>query len=358
MQTRFIVGEFAEVTLSCLQDFIMKLTLTVNKLRIRSRENFHGMISYDFKCNLTAQQSLAWLRTTFGDEALCKTIIYNRFAKFKRSHVNLGDEFHNGCPSTSVNNKNIDACCAYQLGFIPVNSRAENSREIVGLCFREIKYEKSRELEKSCTYIEIKTPFVVLRGGAGQSAAAPFDLAASALRRRFYTFIRVSTLAKYSLHSSNTSGLVRHLAHVHKINTTKCGTLEESESEASTSSGVNAPKNSRPGYESTQQQKLNFKTPPIQSLGEILVRLAAKDGFTINAITKSEFICDSLSAKGYKLSMCVNDVMNLIIKYYEDKEKEMIKELSDLFFSQKLQLLGTPCIMMTNTAAPMKPDEN
>ncbi|CAH2208827.1 jg14832 [Pararge aegeria aegeria] len=95
---------------------------------------------------------------------------------------------------------------------------------------------------------------------------------------------------------SNTSGLVRHLAHVHKINITKCRTQEESESEASTSSGVSAPTKSRPGYESMQQQKLNFKTPPIQSLGEILARLAAKDGFTINGITKSEFIRDSLSA--------------------------------------------------------------
>ncbi|CAB3237618.1 unnamed protein product [Arctia plantaginis] len=46
-----------------------------------------------------------------------------------------------------------------------------------------------------------------------------------------------------------------------------------------------------------QHQKLNFKTPPIQSLGEILARLTAKDGFTINGITKSEFIRDSVSAK-------------------------------------------------------------
>lgn len=41
---------------------------------------------------------------------------------------------------------------------------------------------------------------------------------------------------------SSTSGLVRHLAHVHKINITKWGTQEESESEASTSSGVSTQK--------------------------------------------------------------------------------------------------------------------
>lgn len=128
---------------------------------------------------------------------------------------------------------------------------------------------------------------------------------------------------------SNTSGLVRHLAHVHKINI-KDETREESE--ASTSSDVSAPKKSRSGYESEcmQQQKLNFKITPKQSLGEILAKLAAKDGFTINGITKSDFIRDSLSAKGYKLPRCVNDVMNLILKYYDEKEKEMIKELSDI----------------------------
>lgn len=128
---------------------------------------------------------------------------------------------------------------------------------------------------------------------------------------------------------SNTSGLVRHLAHVHKINI-KSETQEESESEATTSSGVSAPKKARSGSESMQQQKLNFKIPRTQSLGEILAKLAAKDGFTINGITKSEFIRDSLSAKGHKLPLSVNDVMNLILKYYEEKEKEMVNELSDI----------------------------
>lgn len=130
---------------------------------------------------------------------------------------------------------------------------------------------------------------------------------------------------------SNTSGLVRHLAHVHKINI-KSETQEESESEATTSSGVSAPKKARSGSESQsmQQQKLNFKIPRTQSLGEILAKLAAKDGFTINGITKSEFIRDSLSAKGHKLPLSVNDVMNLILKYYEEKEKEMVNELSDI----------------------------
>ncbi|GBP63974.1 hypothetical protein EVAR_25125_1 [Eumeta japonica] len=66
------------------------------------------MILYDFKCNLTAQQSFARLRTVFGDEAPYNTAIYNWFAEFKRGRVNLIDEFHDGYPSTTVKTKNID----------------------------------------------------------------------------------------------------------------------------------------------------------------------------------------------------------------------------------------------------------
>ncbi|GBP91725.1 Putative uncharacterized protein FLJ37770 [Eumeta japonica] len=67
------------------------------------------MIIYDFKCNLTDQHSLAWLGSAFGDEAPCKTTIYNWFSEYKRGCVNLGDEFRDGRPSTAVNNKNIDS---------------------------------------------------------------------------------------------------------------------------------------------------------------------------------------------------------------------------------------------------------
>ncbi|GBP81610.1 hypothetical protein EVAR_21240_1 [Eumeta japonica] len=66
------------------------------------------MIFYDFKYNLTTQQSLIRLRIAFGDIAPCKTTIYNWFAEFKRGLVYLSDEFRDGRPSTALNNKNID----------------------------------------------------------------------------------------------------------------------------------------------------------------------------------------------------------------------------------------------------------
>ncbi|GBP20263.1 hypothetical protein EVAR_82136_1 [Eumeta japonica] len=67
------------------------------------------MVFYDFKYDLTTQQSLVRLRTAFCDEAPCKTLLYNWFVEFKCVRVNLYDEFRDGGRSTAVSNKNIDA---------------------------------------------------------------------------------------------------------------------------------------------------------------------------------------------------------------------------------------------------------
>ncbi|GBP72095.1 Putative uncharacterized protein FLJ37770 [Eumeta japonica] len=72
-------------------------------------EHSRNMIFYDIKCNLTAQQSFARLRTAFGDEVPCKKTIYNWFAEFKCGAVDLNNELRDGRPSTAMNNKNIDA---------------------------------------------------------------------------------------------------------------------------------------------------------------------------------------------------------------------------------------------------------
>ncbi|GBP49521.1 Nucleolar MIF4G domain-containing protein 1 homolog [Eumeta japonica] len=53
------------------------------------------------------KQSFARLRTGFDDEPPCKMTIYNWFPQFKRGHINLSDEFRDGCPSIAVKNKNI-----------------------------------------------------------------------------------------------------------------------------------------------------------------------------------------------------------------------------------------------------------
>ncbi|GBP22350.1 hypothetical protein EVAR_11866_1 [Eumeta japonica] len=71
------------------------------------------MILYDFKCHLIVQQSLARLRTAFGDEQPYKTTIYNWFAEFKLGRLNFSDGFRDDCPSTALNNKYIDAVLNY-----------------------------------------------------------------------------------------------------------------------------------------------------------------------------------------------------------------------------------------------------
>jgi len=67
-----------------------------------THENFRFMILYNFKCNLSVQQSLAWLKTTFDDEAPSKTAIYSWFAEFNYDYVNHSAEFRENRPSTAV----------------------------------------------------------------------------------------------------------------------------------------------------------------------------------------------------------------------------------------------------------------
>ncbi|GBP70606.1 Histone-lysine N-methyltransferase SETMAR [Eumeta japonica] len=77
---------------------------TVQKLLTADNYQINNIVVY-----LIAQQSLARLRTAFGDEGPCKKTIYNWFAEFKRGQVNLSDEFRDRRTSNAVNDKNIDA---------------------------------------------------------------------------------------------------------------------------------------------------------------------------------------------------------------------------------------------------------
>ncbi|GBP64066.1 hypothetical protein EVAR_44149_1 [Eumeta japonica] len=71
--------------------------------------NASRTIFYDLKCKLIAQQSIARLRTAFGDEASFKMTLYNWFEEFKHGRINQSDKFRDSRPSTAVNNKHIDA---------------------------------------------------------------------------------------------------------------------------------------------------------------------------------------------------------------------------------------------------------
>ncbi|GBP61114.1 hypothetical protein EVAR_89780_1 [Eumeta japonica] len=55
------------------------------------------------------QQSLVRFQTVFVNKAPSKATIYNWFEEFKRGHVNLSGELHDGRTFTAVNNKNMNA---------------------------------------------------------------------------------------------------------------------------------------------------------------------------------------------------------------------------------------------------------
>lgn len=74
-----------------------------------SREHFRAMIFYDFKLNLTEQQSHDRLRLAFVDEAPSYSTVFRWFAEFNRGRSSLSDEHREGRPSTAVTTENIDA---------------------------------------------------------------------------------------------------------------------------------------------------------------------------------------------------------------------------------------------------------
>lgn len=67
-------------------------------------------------------------------------------------------------------------------------------------------------------------------------------------------------------------------------------------------------------------------------MNEIIFRLVAKDRLLIRAITKSEFIRESLMQKGYKLLKNEIDV-NIILDYSNVKKNEMIAHFKSLYES-------------------------
>jgi len=65
------------------------------------------------------------------------------------------------------------------------------------------------------------------------------------------------------------------------------------------------------------------------SLEEIISKLAAVDGISIRAITRSEFIRESISKQGFKLPKNESDVMKLINDHFQAIKNKMIGELSE-----------------------------
>ena len=85
---------------------------------------------------------------------------------------------------------------------------------------------------------------------------------------------------------------------------------------------------------------LPFVSVKKESLQGIVSQLAAVDGFSIHSITKSKFICESLSAKGLRLPFWDSDIMNLIHCEYNDIQKQIKTET-------EIKLKGNSCFSVT-----------
>lgn len=135
---------------------------------------------------------------------------------------------------------------------------------------------------------------------------------------------------KISIKGSNTSGLVRHLEHIHKISIKSQSETEEPmpSTSASCDTGTTGAEDAQPSApkkpKTSVQQTLSFQPKHKQSLGEIISILAAKDGLTIRQIARSDFIRESLEQRGFRLPKNESGVMKLILQFYEEKKKETI----------------------------------
>lgn len=107
----------------------------------------------------------------------------------------------------------------------------------------------------------------------------------------------------------STSGLIRHLKNKHGID--KSVVVPVTAKRPAVDDGVS----SSSGKKNTVQQKLSFFIRK-DTREELVTKLAAVDGFSINAITKSVFIRQSFTDKGLVLPKSPSDVMGLIHTQY------------------------------------------
>lgn len=127
-----------------------------------------------------------------------------------------------------------------------------------------------------------------------------------------------------SCKGSSTSNLHNHLKAVHKIIIEKKSeTIVEEETPGSSSSSKK------------QTKILNFMKVKRKSLEEIISKLAAMDGFSINSLTNSSFIRESLQQQGYSLPKNNSRVMDLIHTFYDNAKRETIITLDSIKKNRK-----------------------
>lgn len=114
--------------------------------------------------------------------------------------------------------------------------------------------------------------------------------------------------------NSSTTSLFKHLKTRHNINPN----LDKRNLEADSEAGC-----------SFKKPKTMMDYVKRISLEEIVSKLAAVDGISIRAITRSEFIRESIAKHGFKLPKNETDVMTLIHDHFQGMKNQMICELSE-----------------------------
>ncbi|XP_017768021.1 PREDICTED: uncharacterized protein LOC108556411 [Nicrophorus vespilloides] len=122
-----------------------------------------------------------------------------------------------------------------------------------------------------------------------------------------------------SCKGSSTSGLIRHLHHVHKINVLKRNVNDNQVAGSSNTRKVPTT--------ITKQPLISFVMTQRHSLSEIVARLASVDGFSINGISKSEFIRQALSDRQCILPNDKNDIKKLIYEFHEFAKCEIVGKI-------------------------------
>ena len=74
-----------------------------------TRENFRGMIYYDFRRGLSRQKCIDQLISTSDDEAPFYATVERWYNEFNRGRHSLTDEFRKGRPKSVVGLENINA---------------------------------------------------------------------------------------------------------------------------------------------------------------------------------------------------------------------------------------------------------
>lgn len=132
-----------------------------------------------------------------------------------------------------------------------------------------------------------------------------------------------------SCKGSSTGGMIKYLKGKHNIEIrpkTNTNTPQPSKKRKSVENNASLFSSSASASADTGMLKFVKR----QSVIEILARLVALDGFSVNAIAKSEFIRESITSRGCELPKANLNIMAHVLCFYEEAERDTINRIKEL----------------------------